>query len=69
LLEAESLSRAGAVMIGDRAADVLAAKANGIFSVGVLWGFGSREELAGAGADLLCTTPGKLVESLAGRRL
>ena len=34
LLEAESLSRAGAVMIGDRAADVLAAKANGIFSVG-----------------------------------
>ena len=69
LLEAESLSRAGAVMIGDRADDVLAAKANGIFSVGVLWGFGSREELAGAGADLLCTTPGKLVESLAGRRL
>ena len=29
-------------MIGDRAGDVLAARANGVGSVGVLWGHGSR---------------------------
>jgi len=35
-----------ALMIGDRAVDVLAAQENGIGSVGVLWGYGSRTELA-----------------------
>lgn len=44
-----------AVMIGDRAVDILAAQANGIGSVGVLWGYGSREELEDAG-------PGKILE-------
>jgi phosphoglycolate phosphatase len=33
-------------MIGDRSVDLLAAHANGIGSVGVLWGYGSRKELA-----------------------
>jgi phosphoglycolate phosphatase len=66
LLKAESLLPRDTVMIGDRAHDVLCAKANGIFAVGVLWGFGSREELAEAGANLLCEAPGDLVESLNG---
>jgi phosphoglycolate phosphatase len=35
-----------ALMIGDRAVDVLAAHENGIGSVGVLWGYGSRSELS-----------------------
>jgi len=39
------------IMIGDRAVDVSSAKANGLRSVGVLWGFGDLEELRGAGAD------------------
>jgi phosphoglycolate phosphatase len=42
-----------AVMIGDRRFDVIAAKAHGLRSVGVLWGIGSRAELAEAGADAL----------------
>ncbi|SDI20083.1 phosphoglycolate phosphatase [Paraburkholderia phenazinium] len=33
-------------MIGDRSVDLMAAHANGIESVGVLWGYGSREELS-----------------------
>lgn len=33
------------VMIGDRLHDIIAGKANGLTTVGVLWGFGSREEL------------------------
>lgn len=44
-----------AVMIGDRAVDILAAQANGLASVGVLWGYGSRSELEGVG-------PGKILE-------
>lgn len=39
------------LMIGDRKYDVLGAKEFGIFSIGVLYGFGSEEELREAGAD------------------
>jgi phosphoglycolate phosphatase len=41
------------VMIGDRSHDVLAASAVGASSIGVLWGYGSRDELLRAGADHL----------------
>ena len=41
------------VMVGDRCHDILGAKANGISSVGVLYGFGNREELENAGADYI----------------
>lgn len=62
LLDAESLSPADTVMIGDRAHDVLGARANNIFPVGVLWGYGSREELLAAGARLLCEEPSGLAD-------
>lgn len=39
------------VMIGDRAVDILGARANGVRSVGVLWGFGTEHELREAGPD------------------
>lgn len=39
------------VMIGDRKHDILGAKETGIASIGVLYGYGSREELTNAGAD------------------
>ena len=39
------------VMVGDRKYDVLGAKEIGIASIGVLYGFGSEEELRDAGAD------------------
>lgn len=57
LLEAEGLAVADAVMVGDRAADVVAARANGVGVIGVLWGYGSREELLEAGADAVCAAP------------
>ncbi|WP_313185028.1 HAD family hydrolase [Lacrimispora sp.] len=44
------------VMIGDRKHDVLGAKETGIASVGVLYGYGSRQELTEAGADVLAET-------------
>jgi phosphoglycolate phosphatase len=50
----------GAVMVGDREFDVLAARRNGFPTVGVTWGYGSREELEAAGAASLCEAPGDL---------
>ena len=40
-------------MVGDREHDILGAKANGLDSVGVLYGYGSREELEAAGATYI----------------
>lgn len=42
-----------AVMVGDREYDILSSKDMGIASIGVLYGFGSREELEKAGADFI----------------
>ena len=61
-LSSESLAADETVMVGDRAHDVIGAKANGVFSVGALWGFGSREELTSAGADLLCESPKMILD-------
>ena len=58
-LVAGGLDPATAVMIGDRDADLIAAHASGIASVGVLWGFGGRVELAAAGQ--LLEDPAELV--------
>lgn len=43
------------VMVGDRKYDILGAKEVGIMSIGVLYGFGSEEELREAGADHIAT--------------
>jgi len=42
-----------AIMIGDREHDVLGAKEVGLKSIGVLYGYGSREELEAAGATYI----------------
>lgn len=65
LLEREGLAAAAVVMVGDREADVLAARANGVRAIGVLWGYGSRDELQGAGADAVCAVPGDLAGCVA----
>ena len=52
-------------MIGDRAVDIAAARANGLRAVGVLWGHGSEEELRGAAPDRLLRSPHEL-DDLAG---
>ena len=45
-----------AIMVGDRKFDILGAKAVGIATIGVLYGFGNREELEQAGADYIAAT-------------
>ncbi len=60
ILKSESFSPASTCMIGDRSHDVVGAKANGVYPVGALWGYGSREELTAAGAAALCERPDSL---------
>ena len=48
------------VMIGDRDQDALGAKAFGLPCIGVLYGYGSAEELSAAGADVLVRDTGEL---------
>ena len=64
LLASENVSPERAVMIGDRAGDVVSARANRVRSIGVLWGYGSESELTTAGADALCGAPAELPTSL-----
>lgn len=45
------------LMIGDREHDVIGAGENGMSCMGVLWGYGSREELVKAGAAYIAATP------------
>ena len=54
------------IMIGDRLYDIEGAKACGIASIGVLYGYGTREELEGAGADQIAETVADLKEMLLG---
>ena len=53
-----------AVMVGDTAFDVLGAKANGIPTVGVSWGFGKVADMVEAGAIGIANTMDELYELL-----
>lgn len=66
LLVAEKIAASNAVMVGDRYHDVVGARANAVTSIGVLWGYGDREELRQADHlvdswaglfDCICTLP------------
>lgn len=64
VLEATGADPARCLMIGDRCYDVLGAKAFGIPTLGVLWGYGSKEELTEAGASYLAAHPGEIKEMI-----
>lgn len=64
LIDRESIDPSSAVMIGDRLHDVHAARANGVRSIGVLYGFGSKSELERAGADVLCDSVAELPDAV-----
>lgn len=53
------------LMVGDRRHDVEGARAHGISTVGVLWGYGDEVELSGAGAKALVSNPEELQHALA----
>ena len=53
-----------ALMVGDRKHDVMGAKENGMYSIGVLYGYGDRKELETAGADCIVTDVEELKKKL-----
>ena len=57
-------SRDNTIMVGDRFHDIAGAKKCSVLSAGVLYGFGSREELEKAGADYIVSTPQELEKLL-----
>jgi tRNA threonylcarbamoyl adenosine modification protein (Sua5/YciO/YrdC/YwlC family) len=65
------MDRIGAVpeatlFVGDSNVDIQTGKNGGLTTCGVLWGFRSREELAGEGADFLIGSPAELVKLVTG---
>lgn len=50
------------VMVGDTKFDVLGAKEHGIPTIGVAWGYGTREEMLDAGAVAIAEKPEDLLE-------
>lgn len=66
VLRQEDIAAGDAVMIGDRRHDIVGARANHVASIGVLWGYGSKQELVDSGADKLCARPDLLGEALVG---
>jgi phosphoglycolate phosphatase len=59
----EGFDPEAAVLVGDRAQDVRAARLNAARAIGVLWGYGSREELAGA--DAVVAAPSEIDDAIA----
>ncbi|MDF2540925.1 MAG: hypothetical protein K0S47_643 [Herbinix sp.] len=57
---------AATIMVGDRKYDIEGAKQVGLSSIGVLYGYGDRDELAFAGADKIVSTVKELQELLTG---
>jgi phosphoglycolate phosphatase len=64
LVDHYNVAPENALMIGDRDKDVEAARFAGTHSLGVLWGFGSREELHTAGAIRIIDTPSTLSDAI-----
>ncbi len=52
------------VMVGDRSYDIEGAKQNGISSIGVTYGYGTKEELLMSGADMVLDTVNMLYNYL-----
>ena len=69
LLVNRSLDPRETIMIGDRKHDVIAAKRNGLASIGVTYGYGSSDELLAAGANYLCHSPTEVVSLISTRLL
>lgn len=66
LLHDLEVSPSQAVMIGDRKFDLIGANENNLRSIGVLWGYGSREELEAHNPSALCPTTDQLVDTING---
>jgi phosphoglycolate phosphatase len=60
IIDEEGLDPQNCAMIGDRKHDMIGARYHGMQAIGVLWGYGSGEELLEAGAEVLLESPKEL---------
>ena len=63
-LRTASADPSRSLMIGDRSYDMIGARNNGMKAIGVLYGYGSEQELLGAGAVCVCATPTAILDCL-----
>ena len=66
LKKCEIKDKKRAVMVGDREHDIIGAKINGLSSIGVLYGYGSKEELLEAGANYIANSPVDILHYILG---
>jgi phosphoglycolate phosphatase len=64
LLSSRQISQ-DSVMVGDRSVDLIAAQRNGLSSGGVLWGYGSHEELSNEQPTYLFNSPVEWIQLVA----
>jgi phosphoglycolate phosphatase len=62
MLRAEKISAGETVMVGDNSNDIIGAKKNRVCSIGVTYGYGTREELIESGADFIVDSPEEIVK-------
>jgi phosphoglycolate phosphatase len=61
VLKLERLQPNTVFMIGDRAPDITGGRANGTRTIGVLWGYGSEQEIRGAKPDVVVDAMAPLI--------
>jgi len=64
VLSQHNVSPSHSLMVGDRRYDISGAHAVGIRALGVLWGYGTRDELETAGADQLVESTADLARTV-----
>ena len=64
VLSEHGISPAHSLMVGDRRHDISGAHAVGMRGLGVLWGYGTRDELETAGADRLVESTADLARTV-----
>jgi phosphoglycolate phosphatase len=67
VIEREKLTPSQVYMIGDRAQDIIGGRANDTRTIGVLWGYGSEEEIRSARPDIVVDSTTALFAALASK--
>ncbi len=61
-LKNEGILANNTMMVGDRGHDIIGAKKNGVFSIGVTYGYGTKEELIKSDANFIVDSPEEIIE-------
>jgi phosphoglycolate phosphatase len=64
ILQSEDLSIDRTVMVGDRSHDIIGAKRNSLYAIGVTYGYGTEAELLDSGADAIAHSPNQILNLL-----